>query len=174
MKKILMITLALCMVLSMVACGGSETPAGNEGNSGNAASTPAADSYTFTYKGVELKLYAEAEPILTALGEPTKYTETASCAFDGLDKTYYYGNLYVQTYPENGKDYIYGWWFADDTLTTAENIYIGSTQAEVEAAYGADTFNGTSAYTIKKGEGSLSIIMKDGIVQEIQYAIILK
>ena len=169
MKKILTLILALTMVLSLAACGGSETPAGNEG--GN---TVAADSYTFTYKGVELKLYAEAAPILTALGEPTKYTETASCAFDGLDKSYYYGNIYIETYPENGKDYIYGWWFADDTLSTAEGIYIGAEESAVVNAYGADTFNGTTAYQIKKGEGTLTVIIKDGLVESIQYAIILK
>ena len=123
---------------------------------------------------MELKLYAEAEPVIAALGEPIKYSETASCAFDGLDKNYYYGNLYIDTYPEGGKDYIYGWWFADDTLTTEEGIYIGATQAEVETAYGADTFNGTNAYVITKGEGTLTVIMKDGIVNSIQYAIILK
>ena len=44
----------------------------------------------------------------------------------------------------------------------------------MEAAYGADTFNGTNAYVIKKGEGNLTIIMKDGVVNSIQYAIILK
>ena len=171
MKKILTLVLVLTMMLSMAACGGSQTPAGNGGNTAGKVS---ADNYSFTYNGVELKLYAEATPIITALGEPTKYDETASCAFDGLDKTYYYGNLYVQTYPENGKDYIYGWWFADDSLTTAEGIYIGASQAEVEAAYGADTFNGTSAYVVTKGESTLSIIMKDGAVNAIQYAIILK
>lgn len=175
MKKIFTLVLALCMVLSMAACGGSEAPAGNTGNIGNdTPNTPSAETYSYTYKGVELKLYAEAAPVIAALGEPVKYSETASCAFDGLDKNYYYGNLYIDTYPENGKDYIYGWWFADDTLTTEEGIYIGATQAEVETAYGKDTFNGTNAYVITKGEGTLTVIMKDGIVNSIQYAIILK
>ena len=174
MKKILTLILALCMVLALAACGGSEAPAGNQEEVGGQPANSGAETYAYTYKGVELKLYAEAEPIIAALGEPTKYSETASCAFDGLDKNYYYGNLYIDTYPENGKDYIYGWWFADDTLTTEEGIYIGATQAEVETAYGADTFNGTNAYVIKKGEGTLTVIMKDGLVNSIQYAIILK
>lgn len=183
MKKILTLILALCMAVSMAACGGSETPAGNTGDTGDAGNagvstdtpnTGAEETYKFTYKGVELELYAEAAPVIAALGEPTKYSESASCAFDGLDKNYYYGNLYIDTYPEGGKDYIYGWWFADDTLTTAEGIYIGASQADVEAAYGADTFNGTNAYVITKGEGTLTVIMKDGVVSSIQYAIILK
>ncbi len=177
MKKILTLILALCMVLTMAACGGSEAPAGNAGTNTPAGSTAdpgTGENYTFDYKGVKLELYADAAPVIAALGEPTKYSETASCAFDGLDKNYYYGNLYIDTYPEGDKDHIYGWWFADDTLTTAEGIYIGATQAEVEKAYGADTFNGTNAYVVKKGEGNLTVIMKDGVVNSIQYAIILK
>ena len=191
MKKILTLILVLTMVLTMAACGGSEAPAGtpgtNEGNTNTPAdSTPAGEqvgqtpdagteeTYSFDYKGVKLELYADAAPVIAALGEPTKYSESASCAFDGLDKNYYYGNLDLDTYPEGDKDRIYGWWFADDTLTTAEGIYIGATQADVEAAYGTDSFNGTNAYVIKKGEGNLTIIMKDGVVNSIQYAIILK
>lgn len=168
MKKILTLVLALCLMLSLAACTDSETPAATENKA------PATNSYTYNYKGVELKLYAEAEPIIAALGEPTNYTETASCAFDGLDKSYYYGNIYILTYPENGKDYIYGWWFPDDTLATAEGIYIGADQAAVEAAYGADTFNGSNAYVVKKGEGTLTVILKDGVVESIRYDIIVK
>lgn len=174
MKKIFTLILALCMVLSMAACGGSETPAGNGEDVGSKPTNSGTETYSFTYKGVELKLYAEAEPIIAALGEPTKYSETTSCAFDGLDKNYYYGNLYIDTYPEGDKDYIYGWWFADDTLSTAEGIYIGAPEADVVAAYGADTFNGTNAYVITKGEGTLTVIMKDGVVNSIQYAIVLE
>ena len=134
MKKILMLILALCMVLAMAACGGSEAPAGTNNETPNntpadtapegeqVGQTPDAgteETYTFDYKGTKLELYADAAPVIAALGEPTKYSESASCAFDGLDKNYYYGNLYLDTYPEGGKDHIYGWWFADDTLTTA-------------------------------------------------------
>lgn len=178
MKKLFAILLSVCLLLSLAACGGETAPADNSnaGNAGNAAQS-AAPSYTkdqnfsFTYKGTEITLHAAAEPIVAALGEPVKYTESTSCAFDGLDKSYYYGSFYLETYPTDGKDFVSGWWFADDSITTAEGVYIGATQAEVEKAYGTEGYNGSNAYTVTKEAGTLTIILEDGAVSSIQYAI---
>lgn len=168
MKKFLLILTILCLALSLVACGGGSETGGNA--SGNTITVPE-DTFTFEYKGTKIQFHAVAEPIIAALGEPVKYTESASCAFQGLDKSYYYGSFYLETYPVEDKDYVYGWWFADDSVSTEEGIYIGAPQAEVEKAYGADGYNGTNAYTIKRDSGSLTIILKDGLVSSIQYAI---
>ena len=108
---------------------------------------------------------------MAALGEPVKYTESTSCAFEGLDKSYYYGSFYLETYPKGDEDFVYGWWFADDSVTTEEGIYIGATQAEVEKAYGTEGYNGTNAFVINKAAGALTIILEDGAVTSIQYAI---
>ena len=124
---------------------------------------------SFTYQNIQIALHAEAESIIAALGEPKSYTEEASCAFEGLDKTYYYGPFYLTTYPREGKDYISTLWFADDTVATDEGIRIGSTQAQVEAAYGAEVFNGTNAYVLIKGTGKLTVVITDGVVSGIRY-----
>ena len=92
-------------------------------------------------------------------------------AFDGLDKSYYYGSFYLETYPQGDKDFVYGWWFADDSVATPEGIYIGSTQAQVEKAYGSDGYNGSNAYTVNKEAGMLTIILDNGAVSSIQYSI---
>ena len=168
MKKFLTALLALLMVASLCACGdGEQTPTEAPGP------TPNANGFVFVYKGQELRIHADFAPILAALGEPTTYTESASCAFDGLDKTYYYGNLYIDTYPVGDKDYIYDFWFADDSLQTAEGIYIGATKAQVEKAYGAECFNGKSAYIITKADESLTIIVENDVVTSIQYSLVL-
>ncbi len=188
MKKLILLTLALCLMLC--ACGGETTPetTGMEiinpqpeppdetepGIEPHATTPATADGFTFTYNGTTITMHAPAASIVEALGEPKKYTESASCAFEGLDKTYYYGSFYLDTYPLNGEDYVYGWWFADDTLATEEGIYIGATQQQVEAAYGAEAFNGTNAYTVKKNDTMLTVILEDGLVSSIQYAIILE
>lgn len=168
MKKIILILTVLCLALGLVACGSSGTEGSN--SSGNTITIPE-DTFTLEYSGIKIQFHAPAEPIVTALGEPVKYTESASCAFQGLDKSYYYGSFYLETYPVGDQDYVYGWWFADDTVTTEEGIYIGATQGEVENAYGTDGYNGSNAYTIKRDCGSLTIILKDGVVSSIQYAI---
>ena len=172
MKKLLILLLALCMLASLAACSG-ETPQtpNNNNNPGNNNQTT--EGFSFTYKGTKIAIHADAEPILAALGEPKSYTEQASCAFEGLDKTYYYGSFYLDTYPLNGKDYVYGYWFADDSVSTEEGIYIGATKAQVESAYGADAFNGVNAYMVTKGDNLLTIILEEGLVSSIQYALVL-
>ena len=170
MKKIFALILALTMILTMAACGG-EAPETTAPVSGGemAPITPDASSWKYTVRGVDILMNAEAAPVVEALGEPVSYTEEASCAFTGLDKTYYYGGFYIQTYPIGEKDYIYSAWLVDDSSTTPEGIYIGATQAEVEAAYGADGFNGSNAYIMKGTTSTLTIILEDGIVSSIQY-----
>ncbi len=175
MKKLLIAVLAVCLLLSLAACGGNTGSQGVSGSNNTpvdtTTSTPAEDGFAFEYKGARITLHAPAAPIVAALGEPVKYTETTSCAFEGLDKSYYYGSFYLETYPKGEEDFVYGWWFADDSVATEEGIYIGATQADVVKAYGTDGYNGTNAYVIRKGSGTLTVILADGLVSSIQYAI---
>jgi hypothetical protein len=131
--------------------------------------TPDASSWKYTVRGVDIQMHADAAPVLEALGEPVSYTEEASCAFTGLDKTYNYGGFFLNTYPIGDKDYIYGVCLMDDSSTTPEGIYIGATQAEVEAAYGTEGFNGSNAYVLTGTTSTLTIILTDGVVSSIQY-----
>lgn len=161
MKRISVFFLAAIMLLSLVGCG-TDNPNSQEEN------------FSFTYNGTKITLGAEAAPIIDALGEPRSYTEEPSCAFDGMDKTYYYGSFYLSTYPLNGKDFVYSFWFADDSVATEDGIRIGNTQADVESAYGVDCFNGTNTYTQSEGKSKLTIILIDGFVTSIQCEIIIE
>ena len=97
MKKIFALILALTMVLTMAACGGETTPETTApAVQNNTPTQPDASSWKYTVQGVDILMHADAAPILEALGEPVSYTEEASCAFSGLDKTYYYGGFYLQ------------------------------------------------------------------------------
>lgn len=160
MKRISLFLLAAIMLLSLVGCG-TQNPDSQEEN------------FSFTYNGTIITLGTEATSIIDALGEPKSYTEEPSCAFDGMDKTYYYGSFYLSTYPLDGKDYVYSIWFADDSVATNDGIKIGTTKAQVEAIYGADCFNGTTAYTQTRGNTKLTILMEDGMISSILYELIL-
>ena len=175
MKKIFALILALTMVLSMAACGGSpaETTA-PAANGDMAPVTPDANSWKYTVQGIDIMMHAEAAPILEALGEPVSYTESASCAFTGLDKTYYFGGFYLETYPIDDVDYVNSVWLVDDSSTTPEGIYIGASKAEVEAAYGAENFNGTNAYRMTGTTSILTIILDGDLVTSIQYDAIIE
>ena len=100
MKKIFALVLALMLVLTMAACGGESAPETTQPKV-QGPTQPDAGSWKYAVRGVEIMMHAEAAPILAALGEPVSYTESASCAFTGLDKTYYYGGFYLETYPLN-------------------------------------------------------------------------
>lgn len=159
MRKLIALLLALTLALCCAACSGGET-AKNE------------EPLTFTYKDVEIALNAPAEALLEALGEPASYTEETSCAFEGLDKTYGYDGFYLQTYPSEDGDMVFGFWFVDDSVATAEGVSIGDTEADVLKAYGSDAQEGPLFMVVRDG-GKLSILLTDGIVNSIQYQIVL-
>ena len=171
MKKLICMVLAVAMAVCLVACGSSNNAGGNNESTpaNNAGAVQTDPGYTFKHNGTEIIMNADAAPIVAALGEPKRYTEEASCAFSGLDKTYDYGSFYLQTYPQGDKDYVYSVWFADDGVNTSEGAYIGMTQADVEKIYGADSFNGSNAYILTKGVCKLTVIITDGVVSSIQY-----
>lgn len=166
MKKIIAMLLAMAMLLCFAACQSTETenPGGN--------TEPVQDSFTFTYKGTKIALHAPAADVVAALGEPKTYSESTSCAFEGLDKSYGYGSFYLETYPIGDKDYVYGWYFVDDMVENDEGICIGSSKADVEAAYGAENYNGTNAFEVTKGSGKLTIILENDVVSSVQYVIV--
>lgn len=166
MKKLSILLLAAVMLFGLLGCESSEP-------TGTSAPAPKQDNFTFTYNGTQIMLGEDATPVIAALGEPKSYTEETSCAFDGLDKTYYYGSFYLSTYPMDGKDYVYSIWFVDDSITTEDGIRIGNTQAQVEAVCGTDGFDGTNAYTAVKGDSKLTILLTDGAVSSIQYEVIV-
>lgn len=168
MKKIISLALVLCMVFMFAACGSDTSSDKNADTNVNAnANTEAAHS--FTVNGNKIEMGKDATDVLAALGEPKSKTEEASCAFEGLDKTYFYGSYYITTFPNGEKENFFSAWFVDDSVTTEEGIYIGVSKQEVEDAYGADTFNGSNAYVITKGQSQLTVILKDDVVSSITY-----
>ncbi len=178
MRRLLTVLLALMLTVSLAACAAE--PAGTTPPAGNGTVPPTQDgsetkptapgkAYTFTYGDLQMAVNAPAEPYITALGEPLSFTSEESCAFDGEDKTYYYGSFYLQTYPMGNQDFVYCLWLVDDTVSTEEGIYIGATQALVEKAYGAQWYNGRNAFNILTGDCNLLILLEDGVVTSIQY-----
>ena len=177
MKKLICLILALVMIACMTACSGSGSSTDNNqdnNTTGSANNTQTEEGYVFHHNGTAVVMHADAAPILAALGEPKSCTEEASCAFSGLDKTYFYGSFYLQTYPQGDKDFVYGVWFADDSVSTDEGVYVGMAQADVEKAYGADSFDGKNSYVLTKGATTLTVIIEDGAVKSIQYDAVLE
>ncbi len=161
MKKIGTLLLAAVILLGLAGCASTEPDPEREG-------------FSFTYNGVQIMPGADAAPVIAALGGPKSYTEEPSCAFEGVDKTYYYGSFYLSTCPMDGKDCVYSLWFVDDSIATGEGIRIGSSQTEVEAACGAGCFDGNNAYIQNRGNSRLTVILTDGAVSSVRYEWIIE
>lgn len=185
MKKFIGILLAAAMTL-MTGCGDSENvisgdvkdaSGGSQQGAGNTAGTQtggeaqgAAKGYVFRYNGVTVSVDEDMAAVLEGLGEPaTPPFEAPSCAFEGLDKTYTYGSFVIETYPQGEKDYVSTITLKDDAVSTAENIYIGSSLADVTNAYGTDYTEQGSMLVYHKDGMKLCILMENDVVTSIQY-----
>lgn len=165
MKKVTILLFVLCCVASLAGC-----------KSTSAAPKPSAsvaDAFVFTYNDISIAMNADAAPVIDALGEPKSCTEQASCAFEGMEKTYSYGSFSITTYPNDGKDCISGLWFTDDQVATEEGVRIGDPQSKVEQIYKPEELCGCNAYILTRGETMLSIFVTDGVVSSIQYNAVL-
>ncbi len=189
MKKWICLVLSVVLALSLTACGGKEeqpttpaapvaaetqapAPAPTEAATEAATQAPTASAATvpvFAYKGIEIPMNALAQPIVDQLGEPKSFTEEASCAYEGMDRTYFYGSFYLQTYAAQDGERVQSLWIVDDTITTPEGVYIGMNRDGVAAAYGEENFADNGACIMADGDISLTILFENDAVSSIQY-----
>lgn len=184
MKRVWNLTLALLLVFSLTACGGQEQPTPGpqdaeevENDAANGGAESAKDipspksgsQLVFVYRDCPLPMNAEFAPLLDFIGEPDSYFEAASCAFDGLDKTYTYGEIELITYPDEDVDYISSIRLLSDGAATPEGITIGSSLEDVVAAYGEDYTDFGGQYTYEDGDTRLSLLFQDDVVISVEY-----
>ena len=166
MKKILVLILSAALALTFVSC---LAPA----DSGAQGGKPAKGSkYFFTVaskNNFAVKIDSDMADVLSALGEPLKYFEAASCAFEGLDKTYTYAGYIVLTRPDGKKDYVNSIQLTDDSVTTSEGAYIGMTADAVKGIYGAPTTENATLITYTDENTTLNFVLKDAKVISIEY-----
>ena len=170
-QKFAALALALGLTLSLAACGGGNAPAGGESPSPqNSAAPQAAGAYVFTTgDGVTVSVDEDMAQVLTDLGEAQSYFEAESCAFEGLDKTYTYPGFVITTRPDGENDYVNSIRLTDDSVSTVEGVYIGSSEADVKAAYGEDGGADQGMLSYTAGGVSLNFILEDGAVISIEY-----
>ena len=126
--------------------------------------------YIFEYNGVKIGMDMEAAAIIDALGEPASYFEAPSCAFEGLDKTYGYESFELDTYEQNGKDYIAGIFFVDDLIETPEGVCLFETKTDMLAAYGEGYTEEYGMLVYEKDGTKLKFILEGEEITSIEYA----
>ena len=178
-RNFIILALAAVLCVLLIACGTAQNTKTAEKATEKPTESPAAsvetkasektDGYAFTLKGVQVALHAEMAPIVAKLGEPTKYFESESCAYQGLDKVYTYGGVTISTYPDNGVDYVLDVVLRDDTVSTPEGISIGDPLSKVEEIYGAPNETRDNAVCYVKNGTQLTFFIDNGTVYTISY-----
>ncbi len=196
MKRILLLCLSAALLSTLlVGCGsgsttttttttGSTTSTTSSSETASDSATTATESsaeaadvadsqaeagYSYTYQGVVLEVGQSFQEAYASLGEPNQYFEAASCAFDGLDKIFYYAGLEIKTCPEGDEDYILNILLKDDSITTDNGTYIGQPIADALACEGDDYEANGTMYTYTKGETYLVLIESDGVIVSINF-----
>ena len=184
-KKVMMLVVALMLV----GCGKeAEEPTTNElvsttveqketpevskedkQDSQETVKTTQPKGYVFEYQGVRIGMDMEASPIIAALGEPASYFEAPSCAFEGLDKTYSYGSFEIDTYEQDGRDFISCVFFCDDLIETPEGVALFETKEDMTAAYG-ESFKEEYGMLVYEKEGmKLRFLVEENEITSIEY-----
>lgn len=171
MKRLFALALAMLLALSLAACGGGgDETKGSSSVADSSHPNPAAGSkYVLTYKNCPLPMNADFAPLLDFLGEPDSYFEAASCAFDGLDKTYTYPGVEIITYPDGDVDRVSSVRILDGSVSTPEGVTVGSTLADVTAAYGEDYQEMGLQVAYEDGDATLSVLFDGDAAVSVEY-----
>jgi hypothetical protein len=178
---LILILLSICL---LSGCGdsaesGAETDiaSGSESESARTelAGTPDAESakteaFVFTTGQTEIRPGDDFSPILAALGEPLDLFEAPSCAFEGVDRIYYYPGFVINTFPEQARDRVLSVYFTDDSAETEEGVYLGASYGDVVSVYGEGSANEAgNMFTFVRGETGLTFLVEDDVVRDISY-----
>ena len=184
-EKILAMTMVLALSFGMMGCGETQEKqisgdVHNNNQETNQETNQASnqkdnqanetlDAYVFVSNGTQITIGTEAKGIIEKLGEPLSKYESPSCAFGDLDVSYTYGGFELDTYQQDGVDYVSAVILQDDSVETPEGLYIGEEEGRVEEIYGEPTSTVSEGRIYNKGDMKLTILCKDGKVASIQY-----
>ena len=126
--------------------------------------------YEFSANSVTMTPDMDFAPVLEALGEPQHYYEVKSCAFEGMDKIYTYPSFEITTYPDGSIDRISYINLKDDTVTTAEGVYLSMSKDKVIEIYGDSYTEDAGVMVYEKGGMELKFIFDADSLTSIEYA----
>ena len=127
--------------------------------------------YTVTLNNQELVIGNQFDKNI--MGKEKKYSETSSCAFSGLDKTYTYDHFELTTYPKDNQEIIGNIYFLDSEVTTKEGVKITDPIDKVIEVYGDNYNQEDTLFTYKKDDMELRFIIENDTVSSIEYALIV-
>ena len=138
---------------------------------GTSSSTDAG-RFDFVYNGIKVSLGTSPLDVVDQLGDYSLF-ESESCAFQGTDRVYTYNSFVLRSSPDpDGNDVIVSIELKDDTVETAEGIYIGMSESDVTSTMGAADTELAGGLEYSEGDSVLTFVISDGAVSAINYTYI--
>ena len=190
MKRVLAILLTIALLTVLVGCDKKEQPKDTQAQTTAAPAVETTnapeeettvvpeettapeqvvdeDVFSFTYQGVALVPGNAFDS--AALPEAESVYQVPSCAIEGTDNVYSYGDIEVTAFNDGNGEVIYSVYIVDANTPTAEGLYIGDTLDQVIAVYGEDYTQENGQVTYQKGNTLLVIILDGDYVASIDF-----
>ena len=190
MKRVLAILLTIALLTVLVGCDKKEQPKDTQAQTTAAPAVETTnapeeettvvpeettapeqvvdeDVFSFTYQGVALVPGNAFDS--AALPEAESVYQVPSCAIEGTDNVYSYGDIEVTAFNDGSGEVIYSVYIVDANTPTAEGLYIGDTLDQVIAVYGEDYTQENGQVTYQKGDTLLVIILDGDYVASIDF-----
>ncbi len=168
-KKTLALLLCMTAAFSITACREKASEA-SKATVETVSTKTEEKGYSFKAGGAEFVINENPAGEIEKLEAASDTFEAPSCAMQGEDKIYTYSgfSLTVHAEGEAGESRLKSVLLTDDSVETAEGLYIGMNRDKVEEIYGQSETEGNE-YIYKKGNMELSIIFEDNTVVSIEY-----
>lgn len=126
------------------------------------------EKYFLNVKNVSFSVGDDADEVTARLGECNSSSSAPSCAGEGIDEVYRYNGFKIFAHRANGRTTITEIEVTNDTLPTAEGVFIGDDADKIKEIYGeGEDFSGGVEY---RAEGCrLRFFITDGRVTGIKY-----
>lgn len=125
------------------------------------------EEYCFVYDGLTINPGSVFTREL--YGIELEYSEVASCAFEGLDKTFKYEHYEITTYEENNNDIILSIYFLDSYVKTTEGIGLGDSYDDMIEIYGSNYSVNGIEYTYNIDKVNLVFLIENNFITSIEY-----
>ena len=167
-KSVLILFLCLGLALHITACKSERSTVAT--NVTNMVEKNMDKGYIFKVKDTEFIIGEDPIDKVNSLEAASDSFSAPSCAMQGEDKIYTFSGFTLTANGETrvGPFKLTSILLTDDSVQTAEGLYIGQTRKDVEKLYGKQDKK-ENEYIYKKGRMELSIIFEKDKVVSIEY-----
>lgn len=162
MKQVIALLLTLTVLLA--GCG-SQIPENAQVEITRATSAPTEmTAFCLAFQGITLTPGQPFDP--AALPQAESVFRVPSCAIDGTDNVYSYGDLEITAFDDGEGEILYSVYLLD--VPTDEGLALGDAESRITQLYGEDFQKNDNEYLYTRGGTQLRILVQDGLVLSIE------